>query len=69
MNLITVLIIHISGQAIEVDSYPSRMACGQALPAVMASDLNHDGKAWAQCRATFAPSTSMRPRARPVEGL
>ena len=66
-DLITILVISLPGFTAEV-SYETRMDCGEAILVAADSDLNTSGDMIAQCRATYAPSKSMRPIARPVIG-
>ena len=60
--LITILLIHISvGETYSV-TYPSQMACGEALVAIAETAPPLGG--WARCVRTYAPSASPRPVAR-----
>ena len=62
--LITILLVHIGADTYST-TYPSQMACGEAL-VVIAEDTPVVGepRIWAQCVPTYAPSQSIRPRAR-----
>ena len=62
--LLTVLLVHIGADAYSM-TYPSQMACGEALVAI-AEDKPVVGepRVWAQCVRTYAPSQSPRPVAR-----
>jgi hypothetical protein len=64
MPLITILLIHIGSNVYSVE-YPSQMACGEALVAIAEATPPLGGrKTYAQCVRTYAPSQSIRPRAR-----
>ena len=64
MPLTTILLIHIGSNVYSVE-YPSQMACGEALVAIAeATPPLGNRKAYAQCVRTYAPSQSIRPRAR-----
>jgi hypothetical protein len=64
MPLTTILLIHISGSTYSVE-YPSQMSCGEALVAIAEATPPLGGrKTWARCVRTYAPSQSIRPRAR-----
>ena len=62
--LITTLLVHIGADTYST-TYPSQMSCGEAL-VVIAEDTPVVGepRIWAQCVKTYAPSQSIRPRAR-----
>ena len=62
--LITILLVHIGADTYST-TYPSQMACGEAL--VVITDYTPavgEPRIWAQCVRTYAPSQSIRPRAR-----
>ena len=62
--LITILLIHIGSNVYSVE-YPSQMACGEALVTVAEATPPLGGrKTYAQCVRKYAPSQSIRPRAR-----
>ena len=62
--LTTILLIHIGSNVYSVE-YPSQMACGEALVAIAEATPPLGGrKTWVQCVRTYAPSQSIRPRAR-----
>ena len=62
--LITILLIHVGADTYSVE-YPSQMACGEALVAIAEATPPLGGrKTYAQCQRTYAPSQSIRPRAR-----
>ena len=64
MPLITILLIYIGSNVYSVE-YPSQMACGEALVAIAEATPPLGGrKTWARCVRTYAPSQSIRPRAR-----
>lgn len=64
MPLTTILLIHIGADTYSVE-YPSQMACGEALVAIAEATPPIGGrKTYAQCVRTYAPSQSIRPRAR-----
>ena len=64
MPLITILLIHIGSNVYSVE-YPSQMACGEALVAIAEATPPLGGRrTYAQCVRTYAPSQSIRPRAR-----
>jgi len=64
MKVITILFIMLHGSGYETE-YPSTDECGQALLKLAVSDLNHDGRVYARCIPTGAPTVSLRPVARP----
>lgn len=62
--LITILLITV-GLNVYSAEYPSQMACGDALVVVAEAEPPLGGrKTYAQCVRTYAPSASLRPRAR-----
>jgi len=62
--LITILLVHIGANTYST-TYPSQMACGEALVAIAEATPPLGGrKTYAQCVRTYAPSQSIRPRAR-----
>lgn len=62
--LITIMMIYVGADAYSV-TYPSQMACGEALVIIAESDEGFmTRKTWAHCVRTYAPSASLRPRAR-----
>jgi len=61
--LLTILVMHI-GEAEVHETYPTQQACSEAMIAFAEADWG-DAETWSQCRATYAPSTSPRPVARP----
>ena len=62
--LITILLVHIGVNTYST-IYPSQMACGEALVAIAeATPVVGEPRVWAQCVRTYAPSKSIRPRAR-----
>jgi len=61
MPLITILLIYIGSNVYSVE-YPSQMTCGKALVAIAEATPPLGG--YAQCVRTYAPSQSIRPRAR-----
>jgi len=62
--LITILLVHIGANTYST-TYPSQMACGEALVAIAESaPVVGEPRIWAQCVRTYAPSKSIRPRAR-----
>lgn len=64
MTLITILLVHVGADTYSVE-YPSQMACGEALVAIAEATPPLGGrKTYAQCVRTYAPSQSIRPRAR-----
>lgn len=65
-ELITILVVHLSGGSIDI-IYETRAECSDAMVQFAESDLGQEPDVWSQCRATYAPATSMRPVARPVE--
>jgi len=64
-ELATILVVYLSGEAIHIP-YDTREACSDAMVQFAESDLGQEPDAWSQCRAHYAPATSMRPIARPV---
>ena len=68
--LITIMLMHIAGETF-MAQFDSQMECGRALLefSTIADDLEREyqGEAWAQCVRTWAPSESIRPRARPID--
>lgn len=63
--LLTILLIHISGGETYSMTYPSQMACGEALVAIAEATPPIGGrKTYANCVRTYAPSASPRPVAR-----
>ncbi len=68
--LITIMLMHI-GSETYMAQFNSQMDCGRALLefSAIADDLQREyqGEAWAQCVRTYAPSVSIRPRARPID--
>lgn len=64
MPLITILLVHIGADTYST-TYPSQMACGEALVAIAESTpVVGEPRIWAQCVRTYAPSQSPRPKAR-----
>ena len=67
--LITIMLMHI-GSETYMAQFDSQMECGRALLefSTIADDLEREyqGEAWAQCVRTYAPSRSIRPKARGV---
>ena len=67
--LITIMLMHIGGETF-MAQFDSQMECGRALLefSAISRDLEREyqGEAWAQCVRTYAPSRSMRPKARGV---
>ena len=64
MPLITILLVHIGADTYSME-YPSQMACGEALVVIAeATPVVGEPRIWAQCVRTYAPSQSIRPRAR-----
>ena len=64
MPLITILLVHVGADTYSVE-YPSQMACGEALVVIAeATPVVGEPRIWAQCVRTYAPSQSIRPRAR-----
>lgn len=67
--LVTILLMHVGGETY-MGQFSTRDACGRALLAfsAIADDLEREygGEAWAQCVRTYAPSVSIRPKARGV---
>jgi len=64
MPLITILLVHIGADTYSM-TYPSQMACGEALVVIAEATPPLGGrKTYAQCVRTYAPSQSIRPRAR-----
>jgi len=64
MPLITILLVHIGADTYST-TYPSQMACGEALVVIAEATPPLGGrKTYAQCVRTYAPSQSIRPRAR-----
>ena len=62
--LITILLIHVGADTYST-TYPSQMACGEALVVIAEATPPLGGrKTYAQCVRTYAPSQSPRPRAR-----
>jgi hypothetical protein len=62
--LTTILLIHIGADTYSM-TYPSQMACGEALVVIAeATPAVGEPRIWAQCQRTYAPSQSIRPRAR-----
>ena len=69
--LVTIMLIHIGGETYAA-KFNSQMECGRALLEfnAVADDLQREygGPApWAQCVRTYAPSVSIRPKARPID--
>jgi hypothetical protein len=69
MKFFTLMIITITvpdhGELQTVLLYPSRQACGEALPAVYETIRPHYPSSGAQCHVTPQLSASPRPKARP----
>ena len=67
--LITIMLMHV-GSETYMAQFDSQMECGRALLefSAIADDLaqQYDGDVWASCVRTFAPSVSIRPKARGV---
>ena len=64
MPLTTILLVHI-GADVYSTTYSSQMACGEALVVIAEATPPLGGrKTYAQCVRTYAPSQSIRPRAR-----
>ena len=67
--LITIMLMHIGGETF-MAQFDSQMECGRALLefSAISRDLEREyqGEAWAQCVRTYAPSRSIRPKARGV---
>jgi len=62
--LLTILLVHINADTYSM-TYPSQMACGEALVVIAEATPPLGGrKTWAQCMRTYAPSQSIRPRAK-----
>ena len=62
--LITILLVHIGANTYSM-TYPSQMACGEALVVIAeATPVVGEPRIWARCVRTYAPSQSIRPRAR-----
>jgi len=62
--LITILLVHIGADTYST-TYPSQMACGEALVVIAEATPPIGGrKTFAQCVRTYAPSASPRPVAR-----
>ena len=62
--LITILLVHI-GADVYSTTYPSQMACGEALVVIAEATPPLGGrKTYARCVRTYAPSASPRPVAR-----
>ena len=68
--LITIMLMHI-GSETYMAQFDSQMDCGRALLefSTIADDLQEEyqDETWAQCVRTYAPSVSIRPRARPID--
>jgi len=64
-ELATILVVYLSGEAIHIP-YDTREARGEAMVQFAESGLGQEPDAWSQCRAHYAPATSMRPIARPA---
>jgi hypothetical protein len=68
--LLTIMLMHIGGETF-MAQFDSQMECGRALLefSTIADDLEREyqGEAWAQCVRTYAPSRSIRPKARPID--
>ena len=68
--LITIMLMHIGGETF-MAQFDSQMECGRALLefSAISRDLEREyqGEAWAQCVRTYAPSSSPRPQARPID--
>ena len=67
--LITIMLMHVGSETF-MAQFDSQMECGRALLefSTIADDLEREyqGEAWAQCVRTYAPSRSIRPKARGV---
>jgi len=64
MTLTTILLVHIGANTYSM-TYPSQMACGEALVVIAeATPVVGEPRIWARCMRTYAPSQSIRPRAR-----
>lgn len=64
MPLITIMLVYVWSDVYSVE-YPSQMACGEALVTVAEATPPIGGrKTYARCVRTYAPSQSIRPRAR-----
>jgi len=64
MPLTTILLVHIGANTYSM-TYPSQMACGEALVVIAEATPPLGGrKTYAQCMRTYAPSQSIRPHAR-----
>lgn len=62
--LITILLVHVGSYTYST-TYPSQMACGEALVVIAEATPQIGGrKTWARCVRTYAPSASPRPVAR-----
>ena len=68
--LITIMLMHV-GSETYMAQFDSQMECGRALLefSAISRDLEREyqGEAWAQCVRTYAPSSSPRPQARPID--
>lgn len=69
-TLITIMLMHIGGETY-MAKFDSQTECGRALlefsTIADALEEEYGGEAWAQCIRTYAPSVSIRPRARPTQ--
>lgn len=67
--LLTIMLMHI-GNETYMSRFDSQEMCGRALLefSAISRDLEREygGEAWAQCVRTWAPSVSIRPKARGV---
>ena len=62
--LLTVLLVYIGSDVYRIE-YPSQMECGEALVSIAEATPPLGGrKTYAQCVRSYAPSQSIRPRAR-----
>ena len=69
--LITIMIMYVGQGGTYMVQFDDQMKCSRALLefSAISDDLaqQYDGDVWASCVRTYAPSESIRPRARPID--
>ena len=69
--LITIMLIYVGQGGTYMAQFSSQMECSRALLefSAVADDLaeQYNGDVWASCVRTWAPSQTIRPRARPID--